>query len=181
MITELSEIKVLRKRFGLTQQQLAQASGVSQSLIAKVEAGQLDPTYTNARKIFSALETLSQKRALKAKDVMNPSLLLLSPENTLKDAIAKMKKHGISQLPVVDKQPMGVVSESILLDAITAGKSPSLAVKEIMADTPPTVSPDAQMEVISNLLKYFSIILVSERGKLKGVITKADVLTKGFH
>ena len=43
MITELREIKELRKKFGLTQTDLAELAGVSQSLIAKLESNMIDP------------------------------------------------------------------------------------------------------------------------------------------
>ncbi|MFQ5647816.1 MAG: helix-turn-helix transcriptional regulator, partial [Candidatus Aenigmatarchaeota archaeon] len=41
---EITEIRKIRKKLGLTQSQLAQEARVSQSLIAKIEAGKLDPT-----------------------------------------------------------------------------------------------------------------------------------------
>ena len=55
MVIEIREIKEIRKKLGLTQGQLANMANVSQSLIAKIEAGRLDPTYSNATKIFEAL------------------------------------------------------------------------------------------------------------------------------
>ena len=62
---ELEEIKEIRKKFGLTQGQLAQIAGVSKSLIAKIEAGRLDPTFSKAQKIFEAIDTLGKKKELK--------------------------------------------------------------------------------------------------------------------
>ncbi|MEM3267388.1 MAG: helix-turn-helix domain-containing protein [Conexivisphaerales archaeon] len=51
---ELREISKMRKVLGLTQVQLAKMAGISQSLLAKIEAGKVDPSYTRARKIFAA-------------------------------------------------------------------------------------------------------------------------------
>ena len=50
MLADLSEIRILRKQHNLTQSQLARLAGVSQSLIAKLEAGLIDPGYANFRK-----------------------------------------------------------------------------------------------------------------------------------
>ncbi len=177
---DISEIKVLRKRSGLTQIQLAKAADVSQSLIAKVESQKIDPTYTKAKKIFDALETLLEKKALKAQDIMNKKVIPLSPNDTLKEAIAKIKKYGISRLPVVDKQPIGLVSEATILEAIKQKKGMKDKIKEIMEDAPPTVSLTTTVEVITNLLKYFGLILVSDKGRIRGVITKTDMILKGF-
>ncbi|MBI2575829.1 helix-turn-helix domain-containing protein, partial [Candidatus Woesearchaeota archaeon] len=46
MIPELANIKTLRKKLGLTQSGFAGQVGVSQSLVAKIEAGRIDPSYS---------------------------------------------------------------------------------------------------------------------------------------
>ncbi len=113
---ELKDIKNLRKKFNLTQSQLAHKANVSQSLIAKVEAGRLYPTFTNAQKIFAALQLLSDKNDLKVSSVMTKKIVSVNPDNNLKEVINKMKKFEISQLPVVDNgKPIGLLSESIVL------------------------------------------------------------------
>jgi len=43
---EINEVKDIRKRLGLTQLELAKRANVSQSLIAKIEAGRIDPRYS---------------------------------------------------------------------------------------------------------------------------------------
>ena len=178
MIYELSEIKSLRKKLGLSQSQLARLSNVSQSMVAKIEAGRLDPAFSKALRIFSALNSLAHAKEVKAKDVMNKKIISLAPDDTVKDAVSKMQKHEISQLPVIDRHiVIGIVSEATLLDAVVNNKSAAL-VTEVMADAPPTVSEDATITVVSNLLKYFSVVLVVSKGKLVGLITKADVLGK---
>jgi len=45
-----------RKELGLTQSKLAASAGVSQSIIAKIEAGSVDPSYSVVQRLFSALE-----------------------------------------------------------------------------------------------------------------------------
>src|SRR3989338_483102 len=179
MITELSQIKIMRKKFSKTQTQLAKLAGVSQSLIAKIEAEQIDPTYSNVMKIFDALNTLGKKHELKASDIMNKNVISVSPDDNIEDAIKKIRKFGISQIPVIsDHKSVGLVTEAIILDAILnkTGKN----VSDIMADSPPIVPRNTSSNAIIGLLQFAPMILVSEDGKLEGVITKADAIEKMY-
>lgn len=178
MTEELKEVKLIRKRFSLSQTELAKLSGVSQSLIAKIEAGRIDPTYSNAQKIFRALERLHEEKELKAEEIMNPRIIALHPEDSLKEAVQKMRKFEISQMPVVEGDTViGIVSEGTLLDALVNNRKAKI-VLEVMGDAPPIISKDASAKVVTALLKHFPAVFVASKGKLKGVITKADVLGK---
>ncbi|MCK4588965.1 MAG: CBS domain-containing protein [Nanoarchaeota archaeon] len=177
---EITEIKKIRKKLGLTQFDLAKASGVSQSLIAKIEAGRLDPSYSNIRKIFDALDELSKKEEKLAKDIMQKKIISVGVNNLVLSAIKLMKKHGISQVPVEDKgKIVGIVTEKSLVERLGPDIS-KLKVKEVMDESPPIISPETRLEVISNLLKHFQIILVAEKGDYKGLISKTDLLEKVY-
>lgn len=177
---ELADIKEIRKKFGLTQAELAYKSGVSQSLIAKIEAGKLDPTYTNAKKIFDALNELTQQKEAKAKDIMNTKLVYVDPSDDAHTVIKKMKKYEISQLPVVDEEKIvGYVSETMILDSFSKGKN-NFKAKDIMEESVPTVSGNATASVVSNLLRFYPMVLVMEQGKIQGVITKSDIIRRAF-
>ena len=177
MFRQLSEIKALRKKLGLTQAELAKYAGVSQSLIAKIEANDIDPTYSKTQKIFEALQQLSSKEEIKAKDLLKKGIIAVNPTDKLKTAIEKMKKNGISQIPVLDENNVvGLVSEAIILDAIIKKESPDTEVKEVMTDAPPVITKDASIDVVSNLLKFYPLVLVAEKGHILGIITKSDLL-----
>jgi len=177
---ELKEIKEIRKKFGLTQTELAKKAGVSQSLVAKIEAGRLDPTYTNARKIFDALDSLTQKQEMKAEEIMTKKIISVNKESEVREIIKKMKKYEISQLPVIENEKvLGTVSESTVLDAIMSGKK-EVKAKDIMQDIPPTISKNASLAVVSSLLKFYPMILVVEQSKILGVITKSDIIRKVY-
>ena len=174
---ELSEIKKIRKSLDLTQTDLAKKANVSQSLIAKIESGKIDPTFTKTKKIFQTLDDLGKKEEIKAQEVMNAKIISVSPDDDIKDSISKMKKFGISQMPVIeDHKAIGLISESILLDALIGKKGKTAA--DIMGEAPPTVSKTASIQVISSLLHHYPMVLVSDSGKLIGLITKADLLGK---
>src|SRR3989338_3822655 len=179
MSYELEEIKEIRKKFGMTQSQLAERAGVSQSLIAKVEAGLIDPTYSKAKKIFEAIDTLGKKKELKAEQIMARHVISVKPNDNIKEAIKKMKSSNISQMPVIeDHKSIGIVSEAIILDSLLNKKGDKI--KEIMEDSAPIVSKNTTVAVISNLLRFAPMVIVSDGGELKGIITKSDLLGKVY-
>ena len=75
MTYELEEVKKIRKKLGMTQTDLANRAQVSQSLIAKIESGKIDPTYTKTQKIFTALSELEKKEEAKAEQLMNTKII----------------------------------------------------------------------------------------------------------
>ena len=177
MTYELEEVKKIRKKLGMTQTELANRAGVSQSLIAKIESGRIDPTYTKTKKIFAALSDLEKKDEIKAEQLMNTKIVSVAPGEPIKETISLMKKFQISQLPVIENHKLiGLVSESTILDAMLNSKGRH--VREVMQEAPPIVSKTTSIQVVSNLLKYYPMVVVSEEGKLIGLITKSDLLGK---
>jgi predicted transcriptional regulator len=170
---ELKDIKQARVRVGITQAELAKEAGVSQSVIAKIESGRVDPSYTIAQKILSALEQRRMSNSPKALDVMHTSVVSVKSSVKVSDAVKLMKKHSISQLPVQDERIMGIVTESTIMSHLNELKS---SVGDIMEAAPPIVPPNADLTVVSSLLQHYPIVLVVEKGVLVGIITKSDVI-----
>jgi predicted transcriptional regulator len=176
MMHSLKEIKAVRKRLGITQQELAKLAGVSQSLITKVESGKLDPTYTKAKNVFDALRQLEEKKSIKAKDLMNKKLVSLSLSSTIRDAMKKMKKHSISQLPIIEEgKCLGLITETDVLEAFMKEVAHDCSVGDIMQPPPPVIDEGATKDVIVGLLRYYPIVLVGEKGNIVGFITKSDL------
>jgi predicted transcriptional regulator len=170
---KLKDIKQSRVRLGLTQSALAKEAGVSQSVIAKIESGRIDPSYTIAQKILAALEQRRMSNAPKALDIMHTSVVSVKSSVKVTDAVKLMKKHAISQLPVQDERIVGIITESTVMSHLNALKG---TVGDIMEATPPMVPPNADLTVVSNLLQHYPIVLVVEKGVLVGIVTKSDVL-----
>jgi len=180
-ILRLSEVKAMRTRLGLTQAQLAELAGVTQAYIAKIEAGAADPRVSTLEKISKALElaTAMEKRATVGQIMTSPIVAVKSKDRVDK-AIQFMKSHDISQLPVLDKEvPIGSISESTVVHKIASGENMNRLLKrnvgEIMENSLPTVSKDAEIDVVYQLLKHEPAIIVAEHGKVIGIVTKADL------
>ncbi len=174
---ELNELKHIRMKLNLTQGELAKRCGVSQSLIAKIESGKIDPGYSSVKKIFETLSLLDKNTEVKAKDIMHRKILSASSKDTLKDTITLMRQKNISQMPVIDnKKIVGYISESLLLEKLLDGNAQNLQVSEIMQENPPIIPPNTSQGVVANLLQHFPFVLVEEKGELKGIVTKADLL-----
>ena len=180
MIAEINEIKILRKRNNLTQSQLAKLAGVSQSLVAKLEAGLLDPSYGNFKKIYDVLIGMGEKKEPKAGDIVGRRIISVAKNAALAEAVRKMKHHGISQLPVIERDSIvGLVAESDVIESIHQGKNvKKLRVGEVMEEAPPTVPVKTPLKVVTELLRVSPLVVITDKGKASGVITKADVLSK---
>lgn len=177
MSIEIDDIKHIRKKLGLTQKELATKSRVSQSMIAKIESNRLDPSYSNAKRILESLRSIRKSHEAKAGDFMTKKIISVCPRDKIKLAITKMKKSGISQLPVIeDNKSIGLVSESTILSNL--GNKSANMIHDIMEDSPPVVSKKTNLSVISDLLNFYPLVLVSDSGKLKGVITKSDLIAR---
>jgi predicted transcriptional regulator len=57
-------------------------------------------------------------------------------------------------------------------------KITSLKVEDIMEDSPPIVSPKTGLKTLLNLMREYSVVLVSDKGEIKGIISKSDLLGK---
>jgi predicted transcriptional regulator len=175
------ELKNLRKRFKLTQKELAQRAGVSQSLIARIENKTVDPRLSTVRRIFNAITSIQSERK-KAKDVMHSPLVTIGAMDSIKNAISLMKKFAISQLPVLrENKIIGSIQESTLLDRLVNSKDSdrffSNSVYNIMEKAFPVVDPDADVNYVVNVLsRENSAVLVIDNKEIVGIITKIDLL-----
>ena len=174
---EIERIGKLRKQLGLTQKQLADLAGVSQSLIAKIESRKIDPAYSKVMQILSALESEQNKGKKTAEQIMSAYLASVSPDEHVAHAIKLMKDKDISQLPVLEGgKCVGSLSESDIVELVAAHSDPRKPlVKEVMKESFPVIPANSLVDVVASLLKHYSAVLVEKDGHLKGIITKADL------
>jgi predicted transcriptional regulator len=55
-------------------------------------------------------------------------------------------------------------------------ESQARLVSEIMEEPFPQVGEDAPVSLLTNLLKFYSAVLVQRKGTIVGIVTKADML-----
>ncbi|MCL4341722.1 MAG: helix-turn-helix domain-containing protein, partial [Candidatus Thermoplasmatota archaeon] len=78
MLPSIEELRKMRKNLGISQKELAHVSGVSQSYIARLEKGNLNPTYDKIRKIYEYLNKTGNKVNsidISAEKIMSPNVL----------------------------------------------------------------------------------------------------------
>lgn len=186
----LAEIKRRRTSLGLSQKQLADLCGIGQSFLAKIERGKVTPSYTAAVKVFKRLENLELNNAEKlgleertAADVMTRHVYTFGPDDSAESVLKIMVEKDISQVPVLDERgfQQGAITEKSLLGKELRGK----VVKEVLDGNSssggehifPMVSKDTRLPVIIGILQQEEqAVLVTEKGKIVGIITKQDIL-----
>lgn len=176
---DLAELKRMRKRLGITQEELAQKAGVSQAYIAKLERGQADPKLSTFQKILSSLESM-EEGVKKAIDVMISPIISIDANDSVGNAIQLMSENDISQMPVTRRGRIvgSLIEKSLIkkMDVRKMDKFRNEQVSELMDDPLPTVSKNETLESIFSLLKENNAVIVEELGRPVGVITRSDIL-----
>lgn len=173
-------IRRQRRLLGISQARLAADAGTSQSLIAKLEQGRLNPSYEAVRGILAALDRHLRTEEPVARQIMQVEPVYAQPEEPLGDALARMKSHGFSQLPVFDDgTPVGSLSERCVLARLDQGaRLEDLkieSVRRIMEGSFPVVDPTTSRRVLVELLREHAAVLVMDQGRLSGLVTKSDL------
>ncbi|MFA5398468.1 MAG: CBS domain-containing protein [Methanogenium sp.] len=175
------EIRGKRIKAGLTQSDVAERAGFSQSMIARIEAGTVDPRASTLRRIIAILNE-SETSQTTAGDIMTMPVISISPEESIEHTVDVMEQYGISQVPVIKNGvPIGCVSESAIIGAMenrTIQRSMKNAVTEIMEEGFPTVPPSEKIDAIVHSLQNHHAVLVMDKGKVVGVITKHDCIRR---
>jgi len=173
------DIKKKRRELNLTQVDLAKLAGVSQPLIARIEAGGVDPRLSTLGKIIRALNEIEGKKAM-VSDIMHTPVVSVSRTDSVAKAMELMEKYGFSQLPVLeDGRPVGSVSVDAISRCIIEHESEDIKnkkVEELMEEVFPSIPPTMEAEFASHLLEARGAVLVYDEGKVVGILTKHDLM-----
>jgi predicted transcriptional regulator len=168
-----SLIKKMREEAGLTQEELARIAGVTQAHIAKIENEKVNPRLFTVNKILSVLQA---NRNDLCKRFVSKHIISVKPEDSVNHAVKLMRENDISQLPVIEKGIcVGTISEKTIIKNL-GNISGSTEVREIMDEPFPMISCKDGVEVAKMLLEYHQAVLVLDKGKIMGIITKSDLL-----
>lgn len=165
---------MLRKKAGLTQAELAAAVNVSQSYIARLERGTIDPKISVVRRIYDYLTSIPR---LTCGDVMSPNPVVIDARDAAWDAARLMLEHGFSQLPVVRGGiAVGMVDERDIIRNLNRNLR-SMSVQAVMGgESAPRADEQTSINSVLPLFENFQAILVEKSGRLSGILTRSDIV-----
>jgi predicted transcriptional regulator len=175
MISSGKELRKKRLARKLTQAKLAADSGVSQSLVARIEAGSVDPRLSTLKKISECLG----ERQRTAGDVMSKPVIFALPTDNVAHAAAEMSRFSISQMPVMDKRrQVGSLVDSRIVRVLASHPSDagSIPISEVMGEPFPEVAHDLPLDGVYEMLEKNAAVLVVDSGVVRGIVSRADVL-----
>ena len=174
MILTADDIQKLRQRKGLTQSELAAKVGVSQSYIARLERGSLDPKLSLVRKI---VDILTGDTGRVCSDIMSIDPVTIDARDTVSSAVSLMQENNYSQLPVMRGTLLvGIITEWDIIQNLQHDLR-EISVQAIMSPSSVVmVDGDTSIDVIIPLFEKYQAVLVQNQGRIQGIITRSDFL-----
>ena len=178
-IITLDELKGMRKKAGLTQEELADKSGFSQSLIARIEAQDINPGLSTVNRIYDTIKN-EEGASIRARVIMTRNVSTIGKNEPVKKAIDIMKKNKISHLPVIEKNKVvGSVTDDGLIAKLNKQKDREAfkrnRVGAVMEDAFPEITEDSDVSTISLLLEKHPALIVKKNKRIKGIVCSSDL------
>lgn len=119
---------------------------------------------------------------MKVKDIMTKNVAYINPDASVTEAAQLMQKHNVGSIPVMDSSGIvGVVTDrDIVVRNIAHGKSPQdTVVRDIMTSQVATVTPDTDVDEISELMSRHQVrrMPVVKNNTLVGIVALGDMAT----
>jgi CBS domain-containing protein len=113
-------------------------------------------------------------------EIMNPQVISVDPQMTLRAAIELFTQRHIGGAPVVDRDGslVGMISELQMLDVIFDADVRTARVGDYMLVDVQSVSPHESLAEAGQLFALYSFrrLPVVENGSLVGIITRRDLM-----
>lgn len=173
----------LRKASGLSQQELAKLAGVSQSFIAKLEAGKLDPAYSRVLRLEQALKVHSLTDSDWLAGHLGDVPAFVWGSQSIQSAIVELESRHIFALPV--KNELGLVTGLFhlqpLLDDLYFEQN--VGQKKVVSDvmiSPQILSLNAPKQSVLALLRERGVVLIGNSAELKGWVLPFGVVKSDY-
>jgi predicted transcriptional regulator len=168
-------LRTMRQEAGLSQQEVARLAGISQAHVAKIEAERVDPRLSTVNRMVSVLH--GKEAVTKCRDIMTKNLVFARPDDHVDKVVRMMRSFSVSQVPVLrGRTQVGSIRESTIMRNLDRNLK-SLRVVHIIDKPFPVLNADDTIEMLPSLLDFHSAVLITERGKIAGIITKSDLLS----
>ena len=180
-LPDLSELKKMRVKLGVSQRKLASHLGVNQSTITKVEKGKIRPSYDLVSRIFDFLGDLNDSSMGLIEDIQVSPVICVNRGDKLRRAISIMQEYGFKQLPVKEGDlVVGSISERSVSRQILKVKNPSellrKPVSRFLEHPFPLVPDSTPVSWVIPLLQNFQAVLTTKHGRVFGIVTNADLI-----
>ncbi|GBC70879.1 Hypoxic response protein 1 [Candidatus Calditenuaceae archaeon HR02] len=123
------------------------------------------------------------ERIIKARDVMNPFVVTVRPDDTAWTALELMMSRGIGALVVVEgNRPVGIVTERDILRSLLKKRGPEdlllTLVRDVMSKELITCTPDTPLvDVLTKMVeRNIRRVPVISNGMLEGIITERNCI-----
>lgn len=171
----MRSIREKRKRLDVQQKELASRAGVRPSHLNRMERGKADAKYSTVYNVWEQLRIIEEEDKEAAEDLLNNTITWVTPEDTCLNARKIMRENNFSQLPVRDNgEVVGAITDTVLMGV----DQHDTAIREIMSEPFPEVSPSTNRAVVEELLKddNAAVLVKDRREGYWGIITKADLI-----
>jgi cystathionine beta-synthase len=128
-------------------------------------------------------EVVTVAQVMEAKHGEIPTLVAVGAHEKVRHAVDTLQQYGISQAPVTRDNAedvtalVGSIQERDLLDRVFRDPDALQAdVAEVMGSPLPLVEAEDPIEAAFERLQTASAVVVAERGRTRGVLTRADLL-----
>jgi cystathionine beta-synthase len=106
-------------------------------------------------------------------------LITVSVDTTVREAVATLKQHGISQLPVLDRngRHCGIVAEIDLLNFLVEHQGAlDTHIGDLVESDYATVTPQTRISLLKRIFNDAKVVLVTDQDRLRGLLTKIDLI-----
>ena len=117
-----------------------------------------------------------------ARELMTTTVITVTPDTPVLEAIDRLVRLGISGMPVVEEDGslVGIITEYDCIHFAMSGDARDATVREAMNSDVITMPPTAQCPEIANCFARHRIrrVPIVEDGKVVGIVSRRDILRR---